>query len=90
MPPSRLQLEEERLVAIDVEYTHLQILPGRRRVGLPTEVCALDATGRTLLHEHCNPLGQWRSGWLACRSCGGLQRRRRMHAMLLAAAVPTP
>ncbi|KAI3438838.1 hypothetical protein D9Q98_001255 [Chlorella vulgaris] len=53
--PSRLQQEVELLVALDVEYTHLKLVPGGRHVTLPAEVCAVDAGGRVLLYEHCNP-----------------------------------
>lgn len=63
-------------MALDVEFTHLALLPGGRHVGLAAEVCAVDAEGRTLLYEFCNPLGEcgrgeWRReegkgalGWL--------------------------
>lgn len=57
-PPSRLQQEVALLVAMDVEYTHLALQPGGRQVSLPAEVCALDAEGRVLLYEHCNPTGE--------------------------------
>ncbi|KAL4430177.1 hypothetical protein ABPG77_004959 [Micractinium sp. CCAP 211/92] len=57
-PPSRLQQEVQLLVALDVEYAHLRLAPGGRHVSLPAEVCAVDAEGRVLLYEHCNPLGQ--------------------------------
>lgn len=56
LPPSRLQQEVELLVAIDVEYTHLQLAPSGRHVSLAAEVCAVDASGKVLLYEHCNPL----------------------------------
>lgn len=56
--PSRLQQEVELLVAVDVEYTHLRLALGGRHVSLPAEVCAVNAEGRVLLYEHCNPLEQ--------------------------------
>lgn len=58
LPPSRLQQEVGLLVALDVEYTHLRLAGGGRHVSLPAEVCAVDAEGRVLLYEHCNPLEQ--------------------------------
>lgn len=57
-PPSRLQQEVGLLVALDVEYVHLQLASGGRHASLPAEVCAVDAEGRVLLYEHCNPLGE--------------------------------
>lgn len=60
LPPSRLQQEVGLLVALDVEYTHLRLAGGGRHVSLPAEVCAVDAEGRVLLYEHCNPLGERR------------------------------
>lgn len=46
-------------MALDVEYTHLRLAPGGRHISLPAEVCAVDAAGRVLLYEHCNPLGEF-------------------------------
>ncbi len=57
-PPSRLQQEVQLLVALDVEYAHLRLAPAWRHVSLPAEVCAVDAEGRVLLYEQCNPLGE--------------------------------
>jgi hypothetical protein len=68
--PSRLQQEVELLVALDVEYTHLKLVPGGRHITLPAEVCAVDASGRVLLYEHCNPL----SGELGGRPAAGDSR----------------
>lgn len=39
-----------------MEYTHLALPPRWRHISLPAEVCAVDAGGRVLLYERCNPL----------------------------------
>ncbi|KAL4434133.1 hypothetical protein ABPG75_000574 [Micractinium tetrahymenae] len=83
--PSRLQQEVELLVALDVEYAHLRLAPDGCHVSLPAEVCAVDAEGRVLLYEHCNPLeeipDQHRRRW---RHVGGAPPALWQHAPPLA------
>lgn len=66
-PPPRLRQEVGLLAALDVEYTHLAPAAGGRHISLPAEVCVVDATGRVLLYEHCNPLGECTPAWPAGR-----------------------
>jgi len=52
-PVTRLQLEAQRLVAIDVEYAHILSSTGQR-YQLPAEICLVDYQGNILFRSFCN------------------------------------
>lgn len=69
--PTRLQLEAQAVMAIDVECTHICTSPwtdaggvrhGSRRLQLPAEVCLVDHTGAAVLRTFCNPLTEAHAG----------------------------
>ena len=65
-PPgaTRLQREVKQLLALDVEYAHVQCLgnlngnqiTNRRRRQLPAQVCIIDYQGNVILNSYCNAL----------------------------------
>lgn len=66
-PPgaTRLQREAKQLLALDVEYAHVQCLgslndnqigTNRRRRQLPAQVCIIDYQGNVILNSYCNAL----------------------------------
>lgn len=56
-PLTRLEREARQLVALDVEFAHVQLEdPQSKRVQLPAEVCVVDWQGTPLLRTLCNSL----------------------------------